>query len=320
MRQFLDADVFLIERLTLNHLVDLKLPIVAPILASDGLYSNFWCGMTDEFYYQRTAEYKEIYNFQKRGTFPVPMVHSAVLVDLRNKQSDNLTFNRTILQNHYTKANLVMPSTVPVDDIIVFTLSANRSGILTQITNEELYGFIMVPLEEGEPLERDLDQLTNIKIHIINDVPGGIMLNKDLAKFVRPPTLGTLTLSKIYMINLVRRPERRQKMQLSFAEVGLIVDDFPAVDGNELNDALLEQIGIKSLVGYADPFHNRPMTTGEIGCFLSHYYIWTTMVEHQLQEVLILEDDIRFEPYFVERATNLIQEAREIGGWDLMYV
>lgn len=274
--------------------------------------------MTNEFYYQRTPEYKEIYNFKKRGTFSVPMVHSAVLVDLRDEQTDDLTFNRTILQNLYAKSDLEMPSNVPVDDIIVFTLSANRSGILTQITNEELYGFIMVPLEQDEALERDLDQLTNIKIHMINDVPGGIVLNRDLAKFVKPPKLGTLTLSKIYMINLVRRPERRQKMELSFAEVGLIVDDFPAVDGNELNDKLLEEIGIKSLVGYADPYHNRPMTTGEIGCFLSHYYIWQTMVDHQLQEVLILEDDIRFEPYFVERATNLIQEAREIGGWDLM--
>ena len=42
------------------------------------------------------------------------------------------------------------------------------------------------------------------------------------------------------------------------------------------------------------------------------------MVELKQQEVLVLEDDIRFEPYFKERANSLIQEARKLGGWDLM--
>jgi collagen beta-1,O-galactosyltransferase len=43
------------------------------------------------------------------------------------------------------------------------------------------------------------------------------------------------------------------------------------------------------------------------------------MIERGLEEVLILEDDIRFEPYFMERAEELMQEARAIGGWDLIY-
>jgi len=28
------------------------------------------------------------------------------------------------------------------------------------------------------------------------------------------------------------------------------------------------------LPGYRDPYSSRPLTRGEIGCFLSHYYIW----------------------------------------------
>lgn len=276
--------------------------------------------MTPEFYYKRTSEYKEIYNFEKRGTFTVPMVHSAVLINLRHSLTDNLTFNRTILQNLYEAKNLTMPNHVPVDDIIVFTLSANLTDIPVKITNNELYGFIMVPLDQNEQISNDDDQLTNIKMHIINDVTNddGIVISSNLIKFLKPIEKSSLTLSKIYMINLVRRPERRRKMQQAFNELGLIVDDFPAVDGNELNDKSFEEIGIKSLDNYADPYHNRPMTTGEIGCFLSHYYIWQTIVEHNLKEVLILEDDIRFEPYFMQNAKNLIEEAREIGGWDLM--
>lgn len=61
------------------------------------------------------------------------------------------------------------------------------------------------------------------------------------------------------------------------------------------------------------------MTMGEVGCFLSHYLIWEEMVKHNLKEVLILEDDIKFEPYFRERALYIINQARQIDGWDLIY-
>lgn len=70
--------------------------------------------------------------------------------------------------------------------------------------------------------------------------------------------------------------------------------------------------------GYVDPYSKRPMTLGEIGCFLSHYYIWQKMVESNEQEVLILEDDIKFEPYFKERAIALMNDAHLVSNWDLM--
>ena len=61
------------------------------------------------------------------------------------------------------------------------------------------------------------------------------------------------------------------------------------------------------------------MTMGEIGCFLSHYNIWERMVRLNQQEVLVLEDDIRFEPFFRRRAYGVLADARRIGGWDLIY-
>lgn len=68
-----------------------------------------------------------------------------------------------------------------------------------------------------------------------------------------------------------------------------------------------------------DPYHKRPMTAGEIGCFLSHYSIWQKIVENNQEYVLVLEDDLRFEPYFNLRAESLLKEAQMIGGWDLIY-
>lgn len=249
------------------------------------------------------------------------MVHSAVLLNLQDTRTDFLTYNLTILQQNLEIQNKpALNVSIPTDDIIELSASARFFGIPMHISNTKLFGFIMVPLDETDPISKDMDQLTNIKIFIINDVNQGIVINEELVQFAIYPMSDKLSLSRIFMINLERRPERRQKMDQSFLELGLDVEYKVAVDGNELTDESLKEMGVKLLTGYEDPFHNRPMTMGEIGCFLSHYSIWQTIVEQELNDVLVLEDDIRFEPYFKERASLLLDEARSIGGWDLMYI
>jgi len=39
---------------------------------------------------------------------------------------------------------------------------------------------------------------------------------------------------------------------------------------------------------------DRPMTMGEIGCFLSHYFIWKDMIDKGYKEIIVFEDDLRF--------------------------
>lgn len=107
-------------------------------------------------------------------------------------------------------------------------------------------------------------------------------------------------------------------MHESFEVLGLDVENVTAVDGRALNDEELKKIGIEFLEGYADPYLNSPMTMGEVGCFLSYFYIWEKMVSEKLDEVLILEDDIHFEPYFKDRTVNVLNEARNVCGWDMM--
>lgn len=316
--QYLDADAFLTKPDVLKTLIAYNRPIIAPMLVSDSLYSNFWGGMTSDFYYQRTQEYKDIYNFEKRGIFEVPMVHSAVLINLNDKRSDLLTFNKTHLNERFSLSDDVQQR-IPTDDIIIFALSARLADVPLSIVNEEIYGYITVPLDPDEGLEKDTKQMINTKILILNDIgEQAINVDRELEEYVSYPEPDTLTLDAVMMINLKRRPERRLKMERSFKELGLKVEYVPAIDGQKITDEYLEEIGVKFLPGYLDPYHNRPMTFGEIGCFLSHFWIWEKIVTHKLKEVLVLEDDIRFEPFFKERALNVLKEARKIGGWDLM--
>ena len=41
-----------------------------------------------------------------------------------------------------------------------------------------------------------------------------------------------------------------------------------------LTDDDLKELGVDMLPGYKDPYYERVLTRGEIGCFLSHYFIW----------------------------------------------
>lgn len=189
--QYLDADVLLTTPETLKHLTSLHLPIVAPLLFSEGLYSNFWCGMTPDYYYMRTDEYKEIYNVRKLGIFQVPMIHSAVLINLKYLGSKYLTFDRDSLRK-LQEVNLDNMSSLgeqcrlydgPLDDIIVFAISANCSKIPLFISNEYNYGYLLQPLEASDNIKQDHKQLTNIKSNIVHDVGFIRPVNEYLQKF-----------------------------------------------------------------------------------------------------------------------------------------
>ena len=270
--------------------------------------------MSSDYYYKRTEDYKKIRYHEMVGEHKVPMVHSAVLVDLKKISSDLLTFNKTKLNSYHDRKSY----NGPIDDIIIFAMSANFSNTEMTVSNSQAYGHVLVPLDLEDLISKDIQQVVNTRVAIVTHF-NSVNILPEFAKFVSYPKTTKLGFSEVYMINLKRRPERKIKMEATMKELGLDFKYFEAVDGKTLTDEILIDMGITLLPEYSDPYHKRRMTMGEIGCFLSHFKIWQQMVEQNLPEVLILEDDIRFEPYFMERADEIMQEARTIGGWDLIY-
>lgn len=75
------------------------------------------------------------------------------------------------------------------------------------------------------------------------------------------------------------------------------------------------------LPGYQDPYSGRTLTKGEVGCFLSHYSIWEEVVTRGLAQVVVFEDDVRFESNFKGRLEQLMEEVEaEKLPWDLIYL
>ena len=302
---FYDADTFLTEAGTLAHLVSMdNLTVVAPMLTSVGLYSNFWAGMTDSYYYKRTEEYKPIYERKKVGCWPVPMVHSSLLINLNKKESQKLTFLR-LSDDH------------PEDDIIAFALSANIHKIGLHICNDQHYGYIMLPLDDEQNLADDQANLVNLKTLMF---AYGHHAHQELSLAENPKD--TLGVDQVYLINLERRPDRLNNMQAIFNELGIEYQWVKAVDGkSNINEEYLSQHGIVMMSDFSEPYHGRPLTYGEIGCFMSHYNVWLDVLKQRWHQVIVFEDDVRFEPFFRDKLTAVQEELRTLKiDWDLIFL
>lgn len=121
---------------------------------------------------------------------------------------------------------------------------------------------------------------------------------------------------KAFVINLSRRKDRYDGFVKSHQKTGqdFSFDRFEAVDGSKYTYKSLLSEGFDTYKSWRDPYHNRKLTHGEIGCFLSHYKLFQKCVELN-EPILIFEDDIRFQKQInIKRIEQLLQRC------DLLYL
>ncbi|NXE62098.1 GT252 galactosyltransferase, partial [Calcarius ornatus] len=312
---FIDADNLLTNPETLKLLIAENKTLVAPMLESRSLYSNFWCGITPQAapslwfqgYYKRTLEYPLIREWKRMGCFAVPMVHSTFLIDLRKEASAKLAFYPP--HQDYTWS---------FDDIMVFAFSSRQAGVQMFICNREHYGFLPMPLKPQQSLQEEAENFVHTLIEAMSELlcpchHGPPNWESDV--------LVSFCSSQIFMINLKRRKDRRDRMLRTLYEQEIAVKVVEAVDGKALNTSQLKALSIEMLPGYRDPYSSRPLTRGEIGCFLSHYYIWKEVVSRGLEKTLVIEDDVRFEHQFKRKLMKLMDDIEQAQlDWELIYI
>lgn len=185
--------------------------------------------------------------------------------------------------------------------------------------NENFYGYF-IDNRIYKTIKRHQQAVNTFIANLISDngpmpLPQSFVISP---KFVIPIKYG---FDEIFVINLARRPNRLRKMTEILKLLGINYKIFPAIDGNTLTDEELKKRGIKFLPGYLDPYYKRPIKTGEIGCFLSHYEIWREIVNKNFEKVIIFEDDTRF----TENATDILYKLTEDLiktpiNWDFIYL
>ncbi|KAM4039394.1 procollagen galactosyltransferase 1 [Anomaloglossus baeobatrachus] len=304
---FIDADNLLTNPNTLSLMIAENKTVVAPMMESRAAYSNFWCGMTTQGYYRRTPAYMPIRRRERRGCFAVPMVHSTFLIDLRKEASQYLDFYPP--HTDYTWA---------FDDIIVFAFSCRQADVQMFLCNKEVYGHLPVPLRAHSTLLDEADNFLHTKLEVMVKGPP---VEPSSFLSIQPKVSDKMSLDEVFLINLKRRQDRRDRMKKTLYELQIDFKLSDAVDGKTINESQVAALGIKMLPGYKDPYHGRPLTRGEMGCFLSHYNIWKEISERSLAVSAVLEDDLRFEIFFKRRLQNLLQDLEKANlDWDLIYI
>ena len=113
---------------------------------------------------------------------------------------------------------------------------------------------------------------------------------------------------------MVRRKDRRTQVEETLKNVN-IPDNIPieyveAIDGQ----ALPPDDTYNIIEGFTDPSTDRVITTGEIGCGLSHQLVFEKAYKEMGDDenILILEDDLAIDPYFMDTVEQVETESKDI--------
>jgi len=98
---------------------------------------------------------------------------------------------------------------------------------------------------------------------------------------------------EIRVVSLARTPSRLSKFKRLNDEFLPDYTVFEAIDGRAIDYPKLLRMGFDTNKNWRDPNLKRTLTKGEVGCFLSHWYLWQECVDYN-EPFLILEDDIQF--------------------------
>ena len=120
------------------------------------------------------------------------------------------------------------------------------------------------------------------------------------------------TLPPVLVVNLLRSPERRARMQRHLDGLGIAHQFVDAVDGRLLSE---EERAANYAPRRRRLFFGRDMSPGDIGCILSARGIYREMVEKQIPVAILLEDDVELAPNFMNVIRALMKSPVP---WDIV--
>ena len=97
---------------------------------------------------------------------------------------------------------------------------------------------------------------------------------------------------KTYVVNLPNRVDRMKTFELLNAPYlkNIQYERFDAIDGKKITYDKLKKLGYDTDSNWIDPILKTRLTSGEVGCFLSHYNLWKKCIELDVP-ICVLEDD-----------------------------
>ncbi len=116
-----------------------------------------------------------------------------------------------------------------------------------------------------------------------------------------------------YIINLDRSKERYAYIKNNVETLGYSITRFSAIDGNKLEQEILQQ---KVDLHKYNKFIGHYPRNGTIGCYLSHTAVWEEFLRSDAEFALILEDDVNFNSELLKQTIQEVIQMSNI--WDII--
>ncbi len=115
----------------------------------------------------------------------------------------------------------------------------------------------------------------------------------------------------IYVINMKCCKDRWLETQNKLNTLNINAQRFDATIGRELSE---QEIKIWYCPKKNNKQYHRDLTSGEIGCYISHMRVWQKIVDEALPMCVILEDDLSIQSSF----SRIIEAAEKLQNWDFI--
>lgn len=126
----LDIEVVLKNEDALKILMELNLPVVAPMITRTGrLWSNFWGALSAEGYYARSEDYVDIVQGRRQGVWNVPYVSSVYLMKASLLRSE--------------LRDIALYSAHSLDPDMALCDNVRNKGVFMYVTNLQSFGRIL---------------------------------------------------------------------------------------------------------------------------------------------------------------------------------
>ena len=115
----------------------------------------------------------------------------------------------------------------------------------------------------------------------------------------------------IWLINLPKDAERRERMDAQLGRMGLNYTLYPAINGRDEEQRLLQRADPDA---YARNM-GMPLLPGKLGVYASHLAVWEELLASPHKAALILEDDVVFHDDFLEALDVALAASDQ---WDIL--
>jgi collagen beta-1,O-galactosyltransferase len=129
----------------------------------------------------------------------------------------------------------------------------------------------------------------------------------------------------VFVVNLARRPDRRARMERTLPHTWNVeyTTGWPGpLDGAAIEPGDLHGFGLFPWeIDSRNPWWNRPLKLGEIGCAVSHLLCWRQAAELNAEITMVLEDDVSLSAGIEHELDVRLAGLRAIDpAWDLVYL